>query len=494
MNNRTRIWPRICSALIMALAAGMVWALACIWCGYMVSVFTSSRDYVYESIVVAGDGTPLIQTYASAQPGEPTFRTLDGKPYEADVRFQLTPGTIGNPPPPPGLMENSLTWQQRVTGLSDNQRRPTSWYLIRNDAPLGHAYLVGYDEQSKLCIGYIGRTGFRRAMPSQEEWFEVGRRIQSWSSGIFASTGYVQSGGRANLQNYGEQRIPAWLLFLIDGERLLEIDLRERSVRVVLESPNLLDVAVATEGLPKVDADTPQENRTGPQYRVAARFTDRIVVLDPPSGDKREFLLPASLHDRALTAYVLGPDELLLQYWLEEGRPYGPTQLAWLKRDGNVDREQTVTLARPQTESERVAAWMAAGVAPVPLGWLAVTALLAPLSMLQFNMTSSYSEGLANAFEVAWPAFIGVIALGIVLAWLTYRLQRKYRRPGTGAWSTFVLLFGLPGFIAYWLENRRTKLESCSACGEIVPRDREACAACEAQFPTPPLVGTEIFA
>jgi hypothetical protein len=57
-----------------------------------------------------------------------------------------------------------------------------------------------------------------------------------------------------------------------------------------------------------------------------------------------------------------------------------------------------------------------------------------------------------------------------------------------------VLLLGLPGFFGYWLEHRRPKLESCDACDEIVPRDREACAACDAQFPTPPLMGTEIFA
>lgn len=494
MNNRTRIWPRICSAFIMAVAAGLVWALACIWSGYMVSLFTGSSDYVYETIVVAGDGTPLIQTYSSTQPGDPTFRTLNGKPYESDVRSQLTPGIIGNPPRPPGLMEQTLSWQQRVAGVSDNQRRPTSWYLIRNEAQLGQAYLVGYDEQSRLCIGYIGRTGFRRSMPPQEEWFDVGRRIQSWSSGIFASTGYVQSGGRANSQNYAEQRFPSWRIFLIDGQRLLEIDLRERSIRTMLESPDLLDVAVASEAVSKADADPPQEPSNQPQYRVIARLTDRILVFDPPTSDKKEFSLPESLRDRALTTYLLGPDELLLEYWLEEGQPYGPTQLAWLKQDGKFDREQTITLAHPDTGSERLATWMAAGMAPVPIGWLGVTTLLAPLSMLQVNQTKTYAEGLAKVFEFAGPAFMGVIVLGIVLAWITYRLQRKYRRPGTSAWATFVLLLGVPGLIAYWLENRRTKLESCDACGEVVPRDRDVCAACNAQFPTPPLVGTEIFA
>ena len=303
MNNRTRIWPRICSALIMAFAAGLVWALACVWSGYTVSLFAGSSDYVYESIVVASDGTTLIQTYSTTQPGEPSFRTLDGKPYETDVRNQLTPGIIGNPPRPPGLMEESLAWQQRVAGLSDNQRRPTSWYLIRNDAPLGHAYLVGYDEQSKLCVGYIGRTGFRRSMPPQDEWFDVGRRIQSWSSGIFASTGYVQSGGRANFQNYGEQRIPSWKMFLIDGQRLLEIDLRERSVRALLESPNLLDVAVATEAVPKVDADTPQEPPTAASVS-RRRAIDRSHRRSRSAHRRQERVLAARIAARPSTHHL----------------------------------------------------------------------------------------------------------------------------------------------------------------------------------------------
>jgi hypothetical protein len=114
--------------------------------------------------------------------------------------------------------------------------------------------------------------------------------------------------------------------------------------------------------------------------------------------------------------------------------------------------------------------------------------------MLQTNDVPTYADGLAKVFGLAWPPLVLVIVVGAALAWLTYRLQQKYRRPGTGAWVTFVLLLGLPGFLAYWLEQRRPKLEACGSCHAIVPRDRDACAACDSQFPAPPLVGTEIFA
>jgi hypothetical protein len=61
-------------------------------------------------------------------------------------------------------------------------------------------------------------------------------------------------------------------------------------------------------------------------------------------------------------------------------------------------------------------------------------------------------------------------------------------------WTTIVLLFGWPAFLAYWIEHCRPKMESCGQCGNVVPRDRDACAACKALFPAPATVGTEIYA
>ena len=40
------------------------------------------------------------------------------------------------------------------------------------------------------------------------------------------------------------------------------------------------------------------------------------------------------------------------------------------------------------------------------------------------------------------------------------------------------------GLLAYLVEQRRAKLEACPQCGDIVPRDREACAACNTDLPS----------
>jgi hypothetical protein len=97
----------------------------------------------------------------------------------------------------------------------------------------------------------------------------------------------------------------------------------------------------------------------------------------------------------------------------------------------------------------------------------------------------------ANA---ACAPLIAVLVVAAVCSWVTMKLQRKYKRSATLAWSVFVFLLGVPGFFAYLVEHRRTKLEACSQCGEVVPRDRETCAACDAEFAPPARVGTEIFA
>ena len=117
-----------------------------------------------------------------------------------------------------------------------------------------------------------------------------------------------------------------------------------------------------------------------------------------------------------------------------------------------------------------------------------------PLYLMQTNNVSDFASGFSMVAGFAWPPMIVVLVIAAVLTWWTLRLQRKYRRGGSTAWALFAFVFGVPGFLAYLAEHRQAKLEACSQCGEIVPRDREACAACDAEFAPPARVGTEIFA
>jgi hypothetical protein len=81
-----------------------------------------------------------------------------------------------------------------------------------------------------------------------------------------------------------------------------------------------------------------------------------------------------------------------------------------------------------------------------------------------------------------------------VSAVVCYRHHRRLGLPGTGLWTVFVLLTGPAGLAGYWLHRHWPATERCSRCGAVVPRDRQKCLACAAEFPLPALKGCEVFA
>ena len=85
MDGRKRIWPRVTSAFVVAIAVAIVWAMVLMWGGYFFMMFAPA-DQVYESIEVMRDGTPVIQSRSNLIRWKITYRTLDGKPLDAAIR------------------------------------------------------------------------------------------------------------------------------------------------------------------------------------------------------------------------------------------------------------------------------------------------------------------------------------------------------------------------------------------------------------------------
>jgi hypothetical protein len=511
MNTRSLTWPRVAATLIVAIGLQVAWGVFLGWSSAMVSATWQSGNQYYETLGIALDGTPVIGSRSYTNPVDWSYRSLDGKPLPNQKNDEfLTPANLAEPIKPPRLYETPISWPERVAGISDQQRTPTAWYVVRDDRPEGRCYLVGFDEKSKLLVGYIGRNGFRRTMPPEDEWFDLGRHTLMWGSGAISSMYPMQAGGLA--LSYGatpatnEQRLPQWLIFLIDDDKLLEIDLRERSVGTIFESSGLVSVATLLEPLPAARANADDEKKTAEPVpdanndndstsvirqvaKLALRTTERIVILDPPTGDQNQYSLPESVREKTIQIYSTGGEQLIVQ-WTDN---YYEHHLMWLKSDGAVARAEKVTLAGYQ-DSGPEALIVAVAAAPMPIGWMSVFFAFAPIETFRTRQASTFTEAVAHNLEPTWPALIAVIIIGVALAAWTYRLQRKYHRPATGIWCTFVFLLGACGFLAYWFEHRRPKLESCRDCGQLVPRDRDACAACSTPFPAPPLIGTEIFA
>jgi hypothetical protein len=444
------------------------------------------------------------------------FRTLDGKPWHEETDF-LTEGYFPAPHEPAGIVETPLRWNEgygRIVSATDGKFPPTQWYLVRNDERTGDVYAAGFDGFSKMPIGYIGRNGFSTTKPLPDEQFHVPTNgPQESFFWLILSDQTFEHKRLASQDEISDQSPGEWTAFLIATDHLWEIDLRKRSVRPVADfsdasSISEMVVARATfEKLPNykpVDAaemrrhisSTPEE-KSPYVGLMAVRERDRLVVFNLKVGKRESFNLPEKLRDRRFSATLVGPDQLLI-YAYEQGDEYwsgGPiTHVYWTNRAGQIQREKEVLLAAWRPPTPRVRAWSASALVPVPLVWLIGGALGAPLYLVQINFLSDLGSAVAFVAGVAWPPLIVVLVVAAVVTWLTLRSQWKYRRRGTAAWTVFVFLFGLPGFLAYLVENRRAKLEACLQCGAIVPRDREACADCNTEFAPPVRIGTEIFA
>ena len=516
MKTQTRTWQRLSAAIVVAIGIAVVWGILAMWIASFL-MLSSRANGTYENIVVMQDGTPLIESRSYTNYANVSYRTLEGKPVDApDDNKQLLQASFTPPRKPPGLFETNVNWSSRIFGLTDSQRRPTLWYFIRSDEPIGSAYFMGFDQESKMPVGYLSRGGFSPVIPPRDQWFDVGRFTFDWagSGSVIASTGEIRPNSQMTSFNYSrslrQQPPQDWMVYLVDGEHLRAVDLRTRTVQTIYESPGIVGADILYE-LPKdiatnnaakdktaapADGDpaTEQDEPVKWVRRLAVRKTDRLAVLDFSGKVQREYPLTEPMRRGDLTIAALKNDELLARWYKGNDRESQRYELAWIRPDGSVAREAEAQLAVGGGEDERTMAWFAAPAAPVPIGWITVTTLIAPTAMMQSNHVATLPDAWAEVFRFAGLPLLAVLALGVILAWLTLRLQRKYHRRASAVWAVFVFLFGASGFIAYLIEHRRAKLETCGDCGKVVPRDRESCAACKKEFATPPPIGTEIFA
>jgi hypothetical protein len=513
---RSNIWQAVVAAIIVATGLAVVWGLLAGWMVSMGQTLARSRD-VQENILVAADGTPVISADSNVLSNNVPLsrRTLDGKSFPIDYEYWLLDANLQAHNWPPGVVRLPFPWNWggRVGGYTDGRKPPAGWYVIRDDRPAAHCYLAGFDAVSKLPIGYIGRNGFRSNPPPLDEQFALPEIFARQITQFVASPQYFQLWGVVMYHNLGRtepNNLPQWLAYIAEADRVWEIDLRQRTAKVALKIPDIVSIdgslralkktvlnepAEKTAAVPAVATADADKNAKMPEYANAlAVRTDSKIVLRTAAGTLKEFTLPQQVPNNGIGVYWIAPEQLLLTFGAGEWSGGSIQRLLWIDPAGKVQRNAEVKLAGWRPESPRENAWIGFVIVPVTIVWFVGIVLGAPLVMLQNYVETSYFNAIRHTIEVAWPPLILVLALAAVFTWLTVRLQRKYHRPHTGLWAAFVFLLGLPGFAAYLMEQRQTKLEACAECGQIVPRDREACAACNAEFAPPARVGTEIFA
>src|SRR5690606_27369705 len=107
-------------------------------------------DYYHETLGVDATGQLVIDAYSTAGGIHRPLprRYLSGKKVDF-AHHALVPGAsliTGSTPRP--WTQGPIVWSERLMSTAG------TWYLVRDDAPEGSAYIVGFDKESRLPVQY----------------------------------------------------------------------------------------------------------------------------------------------------------------------------------------------------------------------------------------------------------------------------------------------------------------------------------------------------
>jgi hypothetical protein len=233
----------------------------------------------------------------------------------------------------------------------------------------------------------------------------------------------------------------------------------------------------------------------GTPHRLAVRTEGEVLVLDEHGRVLRRYPIPPALRGRNFSFAETSTGEAVLH----RQAPPADVQATEVEhrvyhvaRDGRC-REAATWL--PRQGAGQWSVWFALG-GPSPLVLGGISASAATDNVLDEGAAATYPEALAWTLREMWPALVLAQVLAAGLALLCWRRQARYGASGPErwAWPLFVLVMGLPGWAGYRFGRSWPVLETCPACAAGVPRDREECVRCAAEFPRPALKGTEVFA
>lgn len=500
MSKRNAILQPLVLAVLVAIGFGLAWGIVVGWCVTVADQFASSGE-LYKYLYVRIDGTPLVRTTRSGIYGDWSVETLDGEPVDLrTAELTLGGASVTRPEVPHPFLDPFVRpdRQRRMYSYLDGNRPPVFWYFVYDGRGDGRAYFAGYDSRSKRLFGYIGEEGLRREKPSRDACFPVDGRMLSYQPRVIASASYARMGSMPDLyinnqfSEPGREHFAMWRLYLVSDDRLLEIDLRERTVRVVFEQQGLVSADIVTEALPNVDL---RQSKAWPPMRqyVAACTEDRVLLLDTDCRLQYTFRIPEEIDFRSMTAYLVDDDTML--YLIRSlGDGVIRYELTWGNRQGGVLEQREVSFPRGGFPVSKPAESAVIGlVIPSPLVAGGFFTLVKPLAKVATS-GKSYSHTLALSLSAAWPTLLAVLFVAILLAWRTWRRQREFGAAKTWLWVGFVFLFGVPGYAGYRFHRSWPTRKPCDSCGADAPRDREACFACGTEFPEPAEKGIEVFA
>jgi hypothetical protein len=488
---RKGVCQRLVLATVLAVGFVVVWGLVSMWAAE-IGIYVVLSETEDEHVSFLADGTPRVQSLVGRH-GDRQYHDLEGKPVPApdldDRAGWLTP----QPLPaalPTRRAAGDVSWDQRLRSFADGRMPGGYWYFVSDGRPDGTGYLVGYDSQSHVCMGYLGTGGLREGPPPAEELIPfAGQTSGPWARVFCTQRDHSPTGHPVNRAGGRPPRgsVSPWDVYVLgrDG-KIYHADLQNRTVHVALDEPRLRSVALVTG---------PPDPVRGSPHRLAARTDDAVLILDERGQIRQRYPLPEPLRDRGVTFAETTTEEALV-YWNSPADSLATAvdyRIFRVAPDGRY-REVDVVLRSPG--GMRPFQVLGGVVGPSPFVLSGLVAVGRASDLVNDGLEATYPDALGRAFGEFWPALVLAHLLAAGLAVLCYRRQVRYGASGAErvVWPLFVLTFGLPGWVGYRFGRSWPVLESCPACTVRVPRDRECCVCCEIEFPRPALKGTEVFA
>ncbi len=284
MSKRKPILRPLALAAVLATGFAFIYAIIVSWV-YAAWIWPYGKSPVWEYAEVQENGEPIVHRYDSGRGYR--YRTLDGA--ELAAQSDIAKGAVLVIPGERDLWEFPLGAADRVAMFG--KRNPPSgiWYFLHDGQRNGGGYFVGFDQQSKRQIGFIGRDGFCAERPRRDDWFAVDGLMFSRHRGIPGAT--TEMSDMWTVQN---ELFSPDAIYLISAGQLLRVDLRHRTVATLIESGDLIALDTA---IPVGQAKVAREPANGinRQVYLAVRTPDRVLILDNAGNQLGSFVIPADL-------------------------------------------------------------------------------------------------------------------------------------------------------------------------------------------------------
>jgi hypothetical protein len=489
------LFQRLLLTSTLALGFLTVWSVFAIWATQL-GVQMARSEQRREELCFLQDGTARIRC-----------RDLDGRYGASDqVQFlDLNHAPVSQPLPDgdeeqapedkqvdwgrplPFRMAGSNvehSWRERVRLIADDSLG-ICWYYTGDGRGDGKGCFVGYDLKSYACVGFLGLAGFRTVPLAPEEMIPFGGPVSGLINLNVQGYSPVRRGMSYGLNDLGitdpQNSFNRHDTFIVAGDgSLFHASLRKRTIRSVQVGSAVRSAALISK------------QKTG--YALAVRTDDAVLILGSDQQVLNRYLIPDPLKRRDLD-FVLTAAGAAVMYAHDPEDSLATEahyEIFWANPDGSF-RTATTTLPRDGTDGdERVLIGIDL---PGPIPALAILPIRAA-DLIENGMAENYAAAFTHAIADYWQALVFAAFVGIVMALCCLRRQMRYGARGLELliWPLFVLALGLPGWVAYRFSRRWPILEKCATCGTIVPHDCQECIRCTAEFPSPALKGTEVFA